>query len=146
MCLSTDKRRVLVVVTELPTPSLVEQLLAGHGGADLVVVAPVLLRRLHFWTTDDRRGRIDAAARLASWLDTLVAAGAEASGYVGIAEPLQVIQDALVLVAGDELVVTPAGRDHWQVRDLARRVRERVSIPVAELPQARGADGLVDAA
>jgi hypothetical protein len=136
----------LLVATEAPAAPLVEQLLAARSSDDLVVVAPVLLDRLHFWTTDDRRAREEAESRLRAWIDTLAAAGVDVRGFIGGGEPLQVVEDALALVASERVFLTGSMSDHWQVRDLSRRVHETVSVPVAELQLLRDHDGLIDAA
>ena len=58
-----------------------------------------------------------------------------ATGWVGDADPLHAIADALAVFPADELlVVTPAEqRAHWLARDLARRAGERFELPVVHV-------------
>jgi hypothetical protein len=126
-------RLVLLVVNVPPTESLAAHIVADHQTDHLLLVAPVLLGKLRFWTSDVDWARKEANERLARWVDALAAAGAAARVYVGADDPLQVIEDAVAITPCDEVVVTVPTSDHWQVRDLTRRLRERVGIPVDEL-------------
>ena len=58
-----------------------------------------------------------------------------ATGWVGDADPLHAIADALAVFPADELlVVTPAEhRAHWLARDLARRAAEAFALPVVHV-------------
>lgn len=133
--MSAGRGRVLVVVTAAVDSAAADQLVAAHAGDELVVLAPTLLRRLHYWAGDDRGARVEATARAEAWVAALGRRGADARGYVGDADPLQVIEDALVLLAGDEVVITSPS-DHWKARGLPQRAQRRLSVPVAELSPA----------
>jgi hypothetical protein len=128
-------RRILVVANETVVGAVLHALIrerAGDDGAEVVVVAPALNSRLRHWTSDVDAARRGAEARLARCLERLAELGIEARGWVGDAEPLQAIADALELFPADEIVLAthPEGRSHWLERDLVRRARDRHPLPV----------------
>jgi hypothetical protein len=116
-------RRVLVVAHEHATDELVQRLLAAHSGDDeFVVVAPVLVSGLRYWTNDDTEARRTAAELVRSWVDALT--NRRVRGHLGDANQMQAIDDALALFAPDEVaIVGPAG-------DVEERARRRFSLPV----------------
>ena len=118
--------RVHVIVTAPATSGAATELLARHADDDLVVVAPLLLDRLHRWTSDDRRARASAAVRLTGWLDALASLGCVAEGRLGADGPAQAIDDAMA-VAHTVVVFRSAVAEaqHEVVRGDARE-QERV--------------------
>jgi hypothetical protein len=95
--------------------------------ADIRVIAPALNSRVRHWLSDDDEARRSAALRLAAGLESLSAAGIEADGQVGDADPIQAIADALYRFAADEIVILtdPKWRSHWQTHDLVGRAQRR---------------------
>jgi GNAT superfamily N-acetyltransferase len=124
-------RRVLVVANEtVDSARLHETILAsvGHAvDAEVVVVAPALNDRLRHWLSDDDEARRAAESRLGTALASLGDAGVAATGWVGDADPLQAIDDALCLFAADTLIIAthPEARSHWLARNLVDRARDR---------------------
>ncbi len=120
---SADTRyRVLVVVTEaLDDPGIVEQIadiadqgrevLGGGMEAHVRLLAPVRLSTLDRWASDLAEAREAAGSVLAVSAAALAAAGVDAGGSIGDADPVQAITDELggfparevVLVAGPAL-------------------------------------------
>jgi hypothetical protein len=108
---------------------------AGHGHAEVLIVAPALNTRLRFLTDDTDAAIRVAEERLASAVQSLREAGVKADGAVGDAEPVQALEDALRSFAADELVISthPPGESHWLERGLIERARQRFDLPITHL-------------
>src|SRR3954452_51880 len=105
---------------------------AFNRDAAVLVVAPALNTRLRHWMSDSDAAHDAAEQRLAGCLAKLAAAGVRADGYVGDADPLQAVDDALRLFPADELVIGthPEQRSNWLAHDLVRRARLRYEMPI----------------
>jgi hypothetical protein len=108
---------------------------ARHGAARVAIVAPALNSRVRHWTSDEDDARRAAEQRLLECLDGLRAAGVRAEGWVGDANPLQAIADALAIFDADEMIIFthPRERSNWLERDLVGRARGRFPGPIAHL-------------
>jgi hypothetical protein len=151
-----DRRyRLLVVAAEpLDDPTLIEQLAGiaaqGRGVAsdasepELRVLAPARMSRLDRWASDVRAGRSEGQRALAISLGSLAAAGLDASGRLGDADPVLAIEDELHSFPAREVVVVDGpGLGRSQVEEVRRRldrpVRELRRGPAAVAPRpARG--------
>ena len=109
---------ILVIANEIVDDSL------DIGGARVCVVAPALNSRLRHWLSDVDASLRNAEDRLAHSLVNLGAA----RGWVGDADPVQAVADALCFFAADAIAVV--GDGHWLARDLPRRLRSRFQLPV----------------
>jgi hypothetical protein len=125
-------RKILVVANEIIDGQRLRTaigLQTGEGGhrAEIRVVAPALNSRLRHWLSDEDEARRSATRRLAAELESLGAAGIEADGQVGDADPLQAIDDALYNFGAEEIVIAtrPDRRLHWAMRDLVERAQRR---------------------
>jgi hypothetical protein len=132
------KRRILVVATEIVGGATPHDVILGADGeppAEVLVIAPALNARLRHWLSDEDDARRAAGVRLEASLAHLRAAGIEAEGRVGDADPLQAVADALHQFGAEEIVITthPDGRSHWLARDLVARARRRFAQPIREL-------------
>jgi GABA permease len=130
--------RLLVIANETVATRDVQWLVgerAAGDGTDVLVVAPALSGRLAYWASDDARSRRAAEARLQRCLETLRAAGIEAEGAVGDADPLLALGDALALFPADEVVIAthPPGRSSWLERRVVARARARFHAPIHHL-------------
>lgn len=130
-----NEHRVLVVANEtVGGAELLEELRrrAADGRTVVFVVCPALNSHVRHWTSDEDGARSAANERLIASLLTMRAAGLDATGEIGDADPLQAIEDALRTFRPDELVVSthPPGRSHWLERDVVERARERFAIPL----------------
>jgi UDP-N-acetylmuramyl tripeptide synthase len=123
-----DRRLTLVVapagLSDVDVRELVRQCTSTDN--ELLVLVPVRIDRLHYWTSDDRRAREEAEDRLQESLDAL--GRDKASGVVGEPDALQAIADALALFTPDDVVVARGVE-----RDLVARAQRRFSVPVGSL-------------
>ena len=110
--------------------------------AEVRVIAPALNSRFRHWLSDEDEARGRADLRLAATLVSLCAAGIEADGRVGDADPLQAIADALADFRPDEIVIAtqPGERSNWATRDLLRRARSRFTHSVVQIIAESGED------
>jgi hypothetical protein len=133
------RRRVLVIANEIvegPPLEAAIRFRARDGDApQAVVVAPALNSRLRHWSSDDDAAREDAELRLAACLEQLRLAGVEAEGWVGDADPLQAIADALQFFPADEIVIAtpPERRANWLARRVVDRARARYSQQILQV-------------
>jgi GNAT superfamily N-acetyltransferase len=124
-------RRVLVVANEtVDSTRLHETVLASVGdapGAEVVVVVPALNDRLRHWLSDNDDARRAAESRLGNAVESLGDAGVAAVGWVGDADPLQAIDDALCFFAADVLIIAthPEAQSNWLARNFVDRARDR---------------------
>ena len=73
-----------------------------------------------------------ARRRLREALERMRAAGIEATGTVGAADPMQVIRDALAANRYEEIVIStlPAGASRWVRMDLPHRALREFKLPI----------------
>ena len=89
----------------------------------LLVLAPATNQALAEWLSDLEDARFDAQRRLALSLGTLAAAGLEARGRVGDADPVQAVEDELRTFPASEVVlVTGPDPPEPALAELARRL------------------------
>jgi hypothetical protein len=130
-----EAQRLLVVANET---------LAGEGAvhaiegliarrAQVLVVAPVLISRARYWTSDLSAGIERARERLAESLASLRARGIDADGAVGDGHPLLAIEDALRHFPADHLLIIthPPGRSNWLEHRLVERADERFDLTLS---------------
>jgi hypothetical protein len=90
---------------------------------ELLVLAPATNQALAEWLSDLGDARFDAQRRLALSLGTLAAAGLEARGRVGDADPVQAVEDELRTFPASEVVlVTGPDPPEAALAELARRL------------------------
>jgi GABA permease len=126
---------VLVIANEtVEGQALVEavRLRALSRDAAVLVVAPALNTRVRHYMSDSDAAYAAAQQRLDGCLARLAEAGVQAEGYVGDADPLRAIEDALRAWPADEIVVGthPEARSNWLAHNLVRRARVRFRLPV----------------
>ena len=140
---SPDERyRMLVVSTgPIEDPAIVERVAElAEGGTSLtdgspatpqlLVLAPAQPSLLDRWATDLRAARDMAHRALVVSLASFAAAGIDATGKVGDADPVQAIEDELHTFAAREVVLVDGpGIGHEQVEE----VRRRLDRPVREI-------------
>jgi len=100
---------------------------------EVVVVAPALNSRLRHWLSDEDDARAAAEERLASTLASLRRSGVEASGFIGDADPLRALADALGLYEAECVTIAASAEPNWLARDLVERARLRFGVPVRKL-------------
>jgi hypothetical protein len=136
MAITSRARRVLVISNETVEAEVIRDTIAAHARTiEAVVVAPALNSRLRHWLSDEDPARRAAEARLAGCLEALARAGVDVDGWVGDADPMQAIADALAVFRADELLIAthPEERSNWLAHDLVGRACARFSLPVVHL-------------
>ncbi|MDX6485576.1 MAG: permease [Gaiellaceae bacterium] len=127
--------RILVVANETVATDEVRYTIDAHAedlAVEILVVAPALTGRLAFWTSADTEPRRAAEERLGRCLESLHDAGLDATGYIGDADPLLAIADALCTFDADRIIIAthPDGRSHWLERGVVEQAEYRFSRPV----------------
>jgi hypothetical protein len=132
------RRRILVVANETLSGAALRDEIERHAGGEsteVFVVCPALNTKLKHWTSDDDAARAQAHARLQAMLDALERDGLTATGDIGDGDPVQAIEDGLRIFGADEVIVSthPPGRSNWLERDVVRRARERLDVPITHV-------------
>jgi hypothetical protein len=135
---SADAWRILVVANESLEGEDVRAAILGHAKLrpELMVVAPVLVSRTHFVTTDVDREMDEARERLQLTLDWARAHGLRARGHIGDPmHPMLAVEDDLRRFGPDEVIVAthPAESTNWQEVDLMARLRAELDVPVTHV-------------
>jgi hypothetical protein len=144
---SADAWRVLVVANESLEGDDVRAAILGHAKRrpELMVVAPVLVSRTHFVTTDVDREMVQARERLAQTLEWARARGLPARGHIGDPmHPLLAVEDDLRRFGPDEVIVAthPVEGANWQEGGLVARLRSELDVPVTQVVVDRAHDTL----
>lgn len=135
---TTRTRRLLVIANETCTGrELFEEMRRRVDGADadVLVVAPALTSRIHYWMSDEDEGIADAGRRLEGSLERCADAGVRARGALGDADPLQALDDAVRTFDPDEVIIAthPDGASNWLERGLVAQARERFGVPITHV-------------
>jgi hypothetical protein len=135
--MSDTARRLLIVsgaeaasADELPDD--VRELI--ESAAEVLVVAPVLASRLHFWMNDTDRAREQADERLGTVLGQIASPEQDraVAGVIGDDTPMMAFDDAVRLFAPDHILIGLRNEAHasWQEQGLLGRVRDQFGLPV----------------
>lgn len=144
------RRYLLVANQTLPRDEVVDRVkrLAAEGPATFHVVVPAThsSRYLSEHTHAEREvadtgsggdpddvGSAQARFRLREAVEALRAAGIDAEGEVGVADPFHAVEDAAQHVGVDEVILStlPHGFSRWLDADLPARIRRRLGVPVS---------------
>jgi hypothetical protein len=133
-----NERRILVIANEtVGGERLRDEIHSRSEGYDehVLVVTPALNTHLRHWASDEDNARVEAQKRLDASLARLRAAGIDAKGEVGDAEPVQAMEDALRLFGADEIIISthPEGRSHWLEKGIVETARERFAVPITHV-------------
>jgi hypothetical protein len=130
--------RVLVIANRTLQGEDLEAILRSRAerGAELRIVAPILVSRVRYIASDVDSELREANKRLVAALAWAHDAGFDASGKVG--DPnvaLGAIEDELRLFASDEVVIStyPPGKSNWLETGIVERLREELDIPVTHV-------------
>jgi hypothetical protein len=140
------ERRILVIANETVKGSALRNRIAEKSKGfrtQVLVVTPALNSPLRHWVSDEDGARDDAASRLAASLSALEAAGIQARGEVGDADPVQALEDACRTFGPHEIIISthPEGRSHWLETRVVERARERVDVPISHVVVDLSAEG-----
>jgi hypothetical protein len=135
---AADRWGILVVANEALEGDGVRAAILGRAKLrpELMVVAPVLVSRTHFVTTDVDHEMDEARARLAQTLDWALAHGLSARGHIGDPmHPLLAVEDDLRRFGPDEVILAThqAERTNWQEAGLIARLRSELDVPVTQV-------------
>ena len=135
---TSPRRRVLVVANRTLQGEDLAEILASRAerGAELHVIAPIIVSRARYIASDVDRELREARTRLDAAIAWAQDAGLEASGKVG--DPfvaLGAIEDELRFFAADEIVIStyPPGKSNWLETGVVGRLREELDIPVTHV-------------
>jgi GABA permease len=133
-----EPHRLLVIANETIEGQALH--VAGGGGGvaprtEVLVVAPALNSRLRHWMSDSDAARRAAEERLVASLERLARAGVHVQGWVGDADPLRAIDDALSVFSAREVIVAthPEERSNWLAHNLVERARARYDLPIVHV-------------
>ena len=135
---SSRRFRILVIANETVEGEALHRLIVDHAAGrptEVLVVAPALNGRVRHWFSDEDAARTAAEDRLYRSMERLDALGIRAHGWVGDADPLDAIADALAVFEADQLIISTHPEEHsnWLARDVVRRARERFAMPTAHV-------------
>jgi hypothetical protein len=124
---TADSSPHLLVVADVwcRVESLCDEVFRRAGDAGRVlVVAPALATRLHYWTDDTDRESEIARTRLHEVLARLERRGVRAEGRVATQDPALAVEDALDDFAATEVIVVAEDHEHanWSERGLTERI------------------------
>src|SRR3954471_244224 len=131
-------RLILVVANEtVGGDRLLAEIRARSEGCreHVLVLCPALNSALRHWVSDEDGARVAAYTRLDASLERLTAAGVDARGEIGDADPLQAIEDALRTFGADEIIISthPPERSNWLERGVVEHARERFPVPITHV-------------
>ncbi|MEQ8832879.1 MAG: hypothetical protein RIB67_00380 [Miltoncostaeaceae bacterium] len=129
-------RRLLVLANETCSGSeLMREIRERADGAEVLVVAPALVSRLHYWMSDEDEGIAAAGRRLERSVERCGAAGVATRGAIGDSDPLQALDDAMRTFAPHEVIIAthPADRSNWLERGLVEQARARFEVPITHV-------------
>jgi hypothetical protein len=133
-----EKRRLLVVSNATLTGADLFREIHAHADAydtEVLIVAPALSTRLHYWMSDFDDGVAKAQERLTRSLERCAAAGISARGLLGDANPLQAIDDTMRVFHPDDIIIAthPPGKSNWLERDVVAQARKWFPVPITHV-------------
>ena len=129
-----DPRRILVVANQTACGDELLDVVKTRmsiGACHFTLLVPATPPHEHATWTEGEAHTI-AKRRMGEALDRFRAAGAEADGVVGDANPVRAIDDVLIEQPYDEIILStlPPGISRWLKRDLPHKVEQRFELPV----------------
>jgi GABA permease len=133
-----EPHRLLVIANETIEGQALHDAVRARAVAprtEVLVVAPALNSRLRHWMSDSDAARRAAEERLVASLERLARAGVHVQGWVGDADPLRAIDDALSVFSAREVIVAthPEERSNWLAHNLVERARARYDLPIVHV-------------
>jgi hypothetical protein len=130
-------KKILALVAEPVSGEALKNAMGSDSAedAEVLVVAPALSSRTHFWLSD-----VDPAIERAEevqeeTVERMEEEGVDAAGDTGESDPLLALQDALQTFPADEIVLFthPDGRRNWAEEGIVDQAEERFEVPVRQL-------------
>jgi len=129
-------KKILALVSEpVSSEALRSELGEGIDDAEVMVVAPALDSRTHFWTSDNDAAIARAEDVQQETVERLAESDVDAVGDTGEADPLLALQDALATFPADEIVIFTRrkGDQNWAEGDLLEQAQEQFPLPVRHM-------------
>jgi hypothetical protein len=129
-------RKVLALVAEPISGDVLRSALGDDADeAEVMVVAPALDSKTHFWTSDSDDAIARADAVQSETVERMAEQGVDAVGDTGESDPLLALQDALATFPAEEIVIVthPEGERNWAEDDLLEQAQGRFELPVRQL-------------
>lgn len=129
----STKRFLVVGNQTLADDSLLDRVLALAHGGHIHLVVPATPSNVGEQLDD--KGLALATFRMRRAIDRLHAAGLDAEGEVGTADPIHAVTRALEHEPADEIILAtlPAGSSKWLAVDLPKAFEHRFGLPVTVL-------------
>jgi hypothetical protein len=132
---TTTPEKILVLADEsTESDRLADVILTCAAGrpAEVLAVAPALNSPLRHWLSDEDEARRLAKERLQRCVQRLDRSGLDATGWIGDANPLQALRDALAFFRADTVIVAthPPPRSNWLARHLVERASRYFAGPI----------------
>ena len=108
---------------------------ADETQTEVLVVAPALSSRLHYWVSDEDAGMAEARRRLTTSVERCEAAGIPVRGALGDADPLAATDDAVRTFHPDEIIIAthPTAEANWLENGLVVQARARFNVPITHI-------------
>jgi hypothetical protein len=129
-------RKILALVAEPISGEALTSALGGGGEKpEVMVVAPALDSKAHFWASDSDDAIARAEEVQQETVERLSEDGVDAVGDTGESDPLLALQDALATFPADEIVIVthPGDERNWAEEDLLEQAEGRFSVPVRQV-------------
>jgi hypothetical protein len=132
-----DPRQILVVANQTAYGDELLELIKSRmsaGPCRFTLLVPATPPHEHAtWTEGEARAI--ARRRMDEALARFRAAGADADGVVGDAQPMRAIDDAMIDRTYDEIILStlPSGVSRWLKLDLPHRVEQHYDVPITTL-------------
>ncbi|HVO55976.1 MAG TPA: hypothetical protein VMT37_16320 [Solirubrobacterales bacterium] len=134
------RHRVLVVANEtVGGRALLKEIRErARGGeeCEILLITPALVgSRAAHWASDVDGAIALARERMEASLAAIRDLGLKADGQIGDSDPNVAIEDALRVFPADEIVISthPPQRSRWLERDVVRRAREEIALPITHV-------------
>jgi hypothetical protein len=130
-------KKILALVSEAISADALRSAVGTDAAdnAEVLVVAPSLNSRRHFFLADPDPAIERAEEVQKETVERLDDAGIDAAGGTGEEDPLLALQDALVTYDADEIVLFThtGGKRNWQEEGLVEQAKERFDAPVRHM-------------
>jgi hypothetical protein len=129
-------KKILALVSEPISADMLRSAVGAEAeDAQVLVVAPALDSKLHFFLSDPDPAIHRAAGVEQESVERLDEEGIDAAGDTGEEDPLLALQDALVTFDADEIVLFThaGGKRNWLEEGLVHRAKERFDAPVRHM-------------
>jgi hypothetical protein len=129
-------KKILALVAEPVSGEALRSALGSDADdAEVMVVAPALDSRTHFWTSDndDAIGRAEDVQQ--ETVERMAEDDVDAVGDTGETDPLLALQDALATFPAQEIVIFthPGTEQNWAEAELVEEAEDRFDVPVRRM-------------